>query len=72
MSKSGEKHLVCPVSMCSHEVCPTLQSAHMTERLKTQAALIPRGWDRSEWVLPARHIRCHPGDLPWSPGKGPG
>lgn len=39
---------------------------------KIQAALIQRGWDRSERVLQARHVRCHPGAWPWSPGMGPG
>lgn len=85
MSRSGEKQLVCPVDTCSHGeggheglgslqlmLCPTLQNPHMTERLKTQAALIQRGWDRSEWVLRASHVRCHHEDLPWGPGMGPG
>lgn len=53
-------------------LCPTLQNPHMIGRLETQAALIQRGWDRSEWDLQARCVRCHPGDLPWSPGMGPG
>lgn len=73
MSRSGEKQLVCPVDTCSHGegghevlgslqlmLCPTLQNPHMTERLKTQAALIQRGWDRSEWGFTSQTCQMSP------------